>query len=142
MDTEDVYEFAKIGHVVHFLQSLFVMENDFNVFANQGEVVNIENDNRNDTVLIVNEDRMVSLGASVPHRLQFRFYILVPNAAALLCAVYRLVKFEYHTFWDTKARRGLHINFFFEFSIEICGFDIHLMYFKVKFGGEGQNGTE
>jgi len=62
--------------------------------------------------------------------------------AALLGAIDAFLEFEDMALRDVKTGRGLHVDFFLKIGLKICGLNIHLVNFKIVFGGEGENGVE
>ena len=85
---------------------------------------------------------MVCLSSIVTHPLKPCFNVLIPYMATPLGPIYCLVKLQHYTFWDVEARRRLHVNFFFEFPIQVGRLDIYLVNLKVKLSGKSQDGAE
>ncbi len=85
---------------------------------------------------------MVSLCTCVAHFGKSAAHLDVPDSAALLGAVDAFLEFENMALGDFETGRSLHVDFFLKIGVEICGFDVHLVNFKIVFGGEGENGVE
>jgi hypothetical protein len=134
MNAENIYQFSEIRHVVCFAQGLLVLYDNVDVLAHKSKVINIESDNGYSTISIANKNGMVYLGVGVAHTLQLHFDIFVSNTASLLCAVNCLVEFEDHTFWGAEAGRRFHVDFFFEFPIQVGQFNVHMVDLQVQLG--------
>jgi hypothetical protein len=62
--------------------------------------------------------------------------------ATLLSAVDTFLESEDMALRDVETRRCFHVYFFLKVGIEINGLNVHLIYFKVAFSGEGEDGVE
>ena len=69
------------------LQFLLIAQDDFNVFADHHEVVDIEGYDRGFAVSEVDEDSMVRFCAGVAHVLEPGLNVFVPDMAALFGAI-------------------------------------------------------
>jgi len=126
-----------------FTKFCLVLKDALQTFGDLAHVVYIKSDNiRSGIRRWVHKDHVVSFSACVAHISESVTNLDVPYLAALLGAVNAFLELEDMALRDVKSRRGFHIYFFLKIGIEIGSFDIHLMYFKVVFGGEGKDGAE
>jgi len=85
---------------------------------------------------------VVCFSACVAHLVEGVADLNIPYSTTLLSAIDAFLESEDMAFRDIESRRSFHVYFFLKVSIEISGLDVHLMYFKVVFGGESKDGVE
>ena len=85
---------------------------------------------------------MVSFGTFISHVFESSPDVFIPDMSPLLCAIDSLHEFQHHAFRNMQPWRRLHIDLLLQFSIEVSGFNIHLVNFQVKLSGDGEDSAE
>jgi hypothetical protein len=126
-----------------FTKFCLVLKDVLQTFGDLAHVVYVKSDNiRSGIRRWAHKDRMICFSASVAHFSEGVADLNVPYPTALLGAVDTFLEPEDIALGDVGTGRGFHVYFFLKVGIEIGGLDVHLMYFKVTVGGEGEDGVE
>ena len=88
------------------------------------------------------EDSVVCLCVRVAKIRECAAEIDIPYTPPLLRAIDALLESEDVAVGNVETGGCLHVDFFFEVGVEVGGFDVHLMDFKILLGCEREDGAE